>query len=144
LNRGDAKDAEAGNPESLFVIAAVVTMICGYLLFVYLQRPQPSFKETVTFIRSVHAFVEARTQKGQPLPASVQLRELVDSGHITSDVARRFDGSDVTFPRRADVSRPQEPLPLKSAAEEILIRVRLHDGREITMSSDGSIQRLPR
>ena len=118
----------------ILLVVAVVAAVGGYIGFRYLQRPQPSFKEAVAFIRAVHAFVEARPQHGPALPASVQLRELVDGGYISPDMARRFDGSDVTLPGR----RP-EPQSLERAEEEVLIRVRLRDGRETVMTADGSI-----
>lgn len=123
----------------IFSVAAVVAVAGGYLGFTYLHRPQPSFKEAVAFVRSVHAFVEARTQRGSPPPALVQLRELLDGGYITQDMARRFDGSEITFPRS-----PSAPQPLERAQQQVLISLRLPDGRQTVMTADGSIHQSSR
>lgn len=119
------------------LIVAVFVAVGGCFLVAYLRRPQPSFQETVAFVRSVHAFVETRKQHGTSLPSSVQLRELVDAGCIGPDMARRFDGSEVTFPRV-----PSESQPLGLAPQQVLVNLRLPDGREIVMTADGSIHQL--
>ncbi len=116
------------------MVAAILAGVACYLGITYLHRPQPSFKEAVALVRSVHAFVEARTQVASPIPLSIQLRELVAGGYITSEVARRFDGAQVTFPRS-----PSDPQPLEQALEQVLISLRLSDGRETFMTADGSI-----
>ena len=83
----------------ILIVAAVVVVVVDYAGLTYFHRPQPLFKEAVAFVRSVHAFVEARTQRESPLPPSVHLRELVGGGGIAPNMARRFDGSEITFPR---------------------------------------------
>ena len=118
-------------------VVALAAVIVSYLAFTYLRRPQPSSKETVAFVRSVHSFVEARTRQGSPLPPLVQLSELVDGGYITSDMARRFDGSRITFP-----PGPSNSQPLESTPQQVLIHLRLPDGRETVMTADGSLQAL--
>jgi hypothetical protein len=117
----------------ILLSVAVVTLIGGYLALTYLQRPQPSFKEAVTFVRSVDAFVEARAQRGQQRPPSVQLRDLVDGGFVTQSTARRFDGSEIAVLQTPNEGRPQD----------MLVRLRLRDGRLIALLADGSVQQLP-
>jgi hypothetical protein len=123
----------------ILLVAAIVAVVAGYLGVTYLRRPQPSFKEAVTLVRSVHAFVEARAQAGSQIPPSIQLRELVAGGYITSEAARRFDGAQVTFPRS-----PSDPQPLEQAPQQVLISLRLSDGRETVMTADGSIHQSAR
>jgi hypothetical protein len=122
------------------VAVALIAVISGYLVFTYLQRPQPSFKEAVAFVRSVYPLVEARMQRGSSLPPSVPLSELVRGGYITLETARRFEGSEITFP----ANNSSEPISFERAAEEVLIRLRLRDGRQTVMMADGSIHQLPR
>ena len=121
------------------IVGALVVAVGGYLGVTYLRRPQPSFREAVSFVRSVHAFAEARSRREPSLPPSIQLRELVDGGYITADTARRFAGSEVTFPRS-----PSDPQPLERAPQQVLISLRLPDGRETVMTADGSIHQSPR
>jgi len=45
------------------VLVALIAAASGYLVFAYLQRPQPSFKEAVAFLRSVYPFVEPHRQR---------------------------------------------------------------------------------
>ena len=114
-------------------------MLAGSLGVSYLRRPQPSFKEAIALVRSVHAFVEARTQAGAQIPSSIELGELVASGYITSEAARRFEGSLVTFP-----GNPSAPQSLDQALQQVLISLRLPDGRKTVMTADGSIHLSPR
>jgi len=125
----------------VYAVAVLIAAVGGYLVLTYLHRPQPSFKEAVVFVRSVYPFVAARLQHGSPLPPSVPLSELVDGGYITPDMARRFGRSDVTFPSPPPT---QTPLPLERAPEQVLISLRLPDGRKTVMTADGSIHQLPK
>ena len=72
--------------------------------------------------------------RGQPLPASVTLRDLVGGGYISDDEVRSLEGADVTFYPTAGDCNPQV----------ILVRVRMPDGVQIAAMADGSIQQLPR
>ncbi len=80
------------------------------------------------------AFSRDLTARGQPLPPTVSLRELVSGGYIAAADLRAFDGMDVTISLTADEARPQE----------ILIRVRMPDGSVTALLADGSIQGLRR
>jgi hypothetical protein len=118
-------------PEKL--AAAIGAAIGGYLFFAYLQRPQPSLQEAAAFVRLVDSFVVARTRRGQPCPASVQLRDLVEGGFVTQSTAQRFDGSEIVVSQTRDERRPQD----------MLVRLRLRDGHLIALLVDGSVQQLP-
>ena len=128
------------NSRTKFALVVTFAIVAGgYLVLGYVRRARPSFNEAVAFVRSVHMFVESRTQQGSRPSASVQLRELIDGGYITPEMARRFDGSQVEFP-----PGPLQPQPFESALQEVLISLRLPDGREIVMSVDGSVHQSPR
>src|SRR5687767_6650650 len=51
-----------------------------------------------------------------------------------SEAARRFDGTQLTFPRS-----PSDPQPLEQAPQQVLISLRLPDGRKTVMTADRSI-----
>ena len=54
------------------------------------------------------AFSRDLTARGQPLPPTVSLRELVSGGYIAAADLRAFDGMDVTISLTADEARPRE------------------------------------
>ena len=125
--------------KKFLLVAAIAALVVSYLGFAYLRRAQPSFNEAVAFVRSVYKLVEAYTQRGSPLPSSVSVRELVDGGYITPKMARRFAGAQVVLPHL-----PTQPQLLESAPQQVLISLRLPDGRETVMTADGSIHQIPR
>lgn len=126
----------------MLLVVALVAIVGAMLALLNVRRPQPSFKEAVAFVRSIHAFVESRTQQGAPPPLSVQLRELVDGGYITPQMARRFEGAQITLPTLP--TGPSEPQPLERAMQQVLISLRLPDGRKTVMTADGSIHQSAR
>jgi uncharacterized protein YpmB len=113
------------------VVAAVV--ICVALVF-HWQRSQPVFKDAPKLAAAVQAFSRDRAARGQPLPVSVSLQELVSGGYIATNDVRAFDGMDVTISLNASDAYPQS----------ILIHVRMPDGTQIAAMADGSVQQLPK
>jgi hypothetical protein len=112
---------------------AVAAVVCVALTN-YWQRKQPVFKDASKLITAMRAFSEDLKTRGQPLPPSVSLRELVSGGYILARDVRAFDGMDVTISLTADETHPQD----------VLIRVRLSDGSVIALLTDGSVQGLPK
>ena len=116
---------------SLLVVAAVV--ICVALVS-HWQRSEPAFKDAPNLVAAAQAYSRDQAARGQPLAASVSLRELISGGYITTNEVRAFDGMDVTVSPTASDTNPQA----------ILIHVRMPDGTEIAALADGSVQQLPR
>ena len=87
-------------------------------------------KDAPKLIAAVQAFSHEKAARGQLLPATVSLRELVSGGYIAAKEVQAFDGMEVTISLATD----------KTRAAEVLIRVRLPDGSEIAQLTDGSIQ----
>jgi hypothetical protein len=110
---------------------AVAIIVCVTLTTCW-QRKQPSFKDAPKLVAAIQAFSGDLTVRGQSLPATVSLRELVSGGYIAASDVRAFDGMDVTISLTSDESHPQE----------ILIRVRLPDGSVTAAMADGSVQGL--
>jgi hypothetical protein len=94
------------------------------------QHQQPAFNDVSGLISAMQMFSRDLTARGQPLPATVSLRELVGSGYIAASDVRAFDGMDVMISLTADESQPQE----------VRIRVRGPDGTVTTLLADGSVQ----
>ena len=112
-------------------VIAVAIVVC-VALTTYWQWNPPVFKDASKLISAMRRFSQNLTARGQPLPVSVSLRELVSGGYIAARDVRAFDGMEVTISLTADETHPQE----------ILIRVRLSDGSVIALMADGSVQGL--
>jgi hypothetical protein len=89
--------------------------------------------DTSKVIAALQAFSREHVKGGQPLPATVSLRDLIARHYLTAADVRAFDGMEVTFSLTADETRPQQ----------ILIEARLPDGSRIASLADGSAQQLP-
>jgi hypothetical protein len=120
-----------------FIIIAGVLLVVAALastaLILHWQHSQSvvRFHELASAVQS---YSRDHISRGQPLPASVTLRDLVSGGYIPTKDVRAFDGLDVAFYPTVSDSDPQA----------VLVRVRMSDGSQIVALSDGSIQQLPR
>src|SRR5919108_6464810 len=85
---------------------AVAVVVC-VAITTYWQHRQPLFNDASKLISAMQAFSRDLTARGQPLPSSVSLRELVSGGYIAASDGRAFDGMDVTISLTADKTRPQ-------------------------------------
>ena len=113
---------------SLLVVAAVVICVA---LSSYWERAQPTFKNAPKLVAAAQAFSRDQKARGQPLPTSVSLRELVNGGYIATNDFHEFDGMDVTFSLASEMD-PQT----------VLIHVRMSDGTKIGVMGDASIRFL--
>ena len=113
----------------VFSVIAVATAVC-LALIAYWQRPLPALQDGSKFISAVRAFTQEKLKNGQPMPDTLALWELVNSGFLAAEDARAFEGMEVTFYLTADLTRPKETV----------IRVRLPDGSQMVMLADGTVQ----
>ena len=115
------------------IIVSVVLTAVGvcFALVAHWQRSQPVFKDAPKLISAAHAFSRDQVARGNPVPVSVSLRELVSGGYIATNDVRAFDGMEVT------ISLVNEADP-----QAVLIRVRLPDGTQVVAMADGSVQQL--
>jgi hypothetical protein len=116
-------------------LLAAVVVVCVALIF-HWQRSQPVFKDAPKLAAAVHAFARDRAARGQPLPTSISLRELVNGDYIATNDVHAFDGMDVT------ISLAPSLAALDADPESILIHVRMPDGAQIVLLGDGSIQQV--
>jgi hypothetical protein len=116
---------------SLLVAAAIV--VCVVLVF-HWQHSKRVFKNLPNLVIAAQSYSRDHVSRGQPLPSSVSLRDLVGSGYVSAEDVRAFDGMDVTIYPMVGDAYPQS----------ILVRVRMPDGVEIAAMADGSVQQLPK
>ena len=113
----------------LLIVAAIVVCIG---VTAYWQRRMPVLQDGSKLIAAVQAFSRDERARGEAMPTSVALSELIRKGYITRDEVRAFDGMDVTFSLTADETRPQS----------VLVRARLPDGSTVIVLGDGSAQQV--
>lgn len=118
---------------SLLVAVAALT---SWSLVVHWQHSDQTFKILPKLAAAEQRYIREHVSRGQPLPASVTLQDLVSGGYVSADEVRSLDGSDVTFYPQA-ISSNSQP-------QDIVVRVRMPDGVQIAQMVDGSIQQLPR
>jgi len=116
---------------SLLVVVAVLASVA---LVVHWQHSEQTFKILPTLAAAERRYVDDHVSRGQPLPASVTLRDLAGAGYISADDVRSLDGAEVTF----------YPTVTNATPQAVLVRVRMSDGSEIVALADGSVQEEPK
>jgi hypothetical protein len=120
----------------LIVIAGLLVAVAVFVSVALISHWQhwQTFKNLPKVILAAQTYSQDQVAHGQPLPASVSLRDLVASRYVSAEDVRAFDGMDVTV----------YPMTNDTDPNSILIRVRMPDGTQIAAMGDGSIQQLPR
>jgi hypothetical protein len=116
---------------SSLVAAAIVVSV---VLVFHWNHSQRVFKHLPNLVIAAQSYSRDHVSRGQPMPSSVSIRDLVGSGYISAEEVRDFDGMDVTI----------YPMTSEAYPQSILIRVRMSDGVQIVAMADGSIQQLPK
>ncbi len=96
----------------------------------YWNHELPKFTDPAKLINAMQAYTRDLAARGQVLPPTVTLRELLAGGYIATNDVRAFEGMEVTISTAPDPTDPQAPL----------IRVRLPDGTMNVFMGDGSVQ----
>ena len=120
----------------LILIAAllmVVAALVSWLLVVHWEHSEQMFKILPKLAAAEQHYLRDLLSRGQPLPDTVTLRDLVSAGYISTDDVRSLDSADVTFYPTVTGANPGE----------ILVRVRMSDGIETDAMADGSVQQAP-
>jgi len=110
-----------------------VAVFASWLLVSHWQRSEQTFKILPKLAVAEQHYVRDQVSRGNSLPASVTLRDLVSGGYVSADEVRSLDGADVTF----------YPAVTDATPQAILVRVRMPDGIQIAAFADGSIAQLP-
>lgn len=117
----------------LTALAVLALLIVAASFFSgYTTSRDPGRVDGLKIVTATQAYADSLKAKGQPLPASVSLRELMTGGLLAEADVSGFAGMEVTFslPRQA------------TAPQAVLARARLADGAEIVALNDGSVQTM--
>jgi Flp pilus assembly protein CpaB len=120
----------------LIIIAGVLLMVAALAstaLILHWQHAQSvvRFQELVSAAQS---YSRDHISRGQSIPPTVTLQDLVSGGYLQAKDVRAFDGLDVAFYPTAGGNNPQA----------VLVRLRMADGTRMVALADGSVQQLPR
>jgi len=117
---------------ALYVASAIVAAVVGYVsILSYSAQAPPMFENTPKLVAAIQAFVRDRS-KGETLPSTVTLRELIGAGYLSAEDVRAFAGMDVAFSLKADETRPND----------ILVAIRMPDGTVNVGLVDGSVAQV--
>ncbi|HOY60537.1 MAG TPA: hypothetical protein PK640_20655 [Verrucomicrobiota bacterium] len=118
------------------IVAGLLSAIVVAVGVIYFSSPSHARRhELVRHVDAAKLLAAAKTYtdglraQNVPVPASVSLHELIARNLVTEADVSGFAGMEVTVSLTVDESRPQE----------VLIRARLADGREVVALADGSV-----
>ena len=112
-------------------LAALALLIVAASFFnFYSSNRDPGRVDAFKVVTATQAYGDALKAQGQPLPASVSLKELVKRGLLAETDVSGFAGMDVTVSLASGDNLPQD----------VLMRARLADGSEMVALGDGSVQ----
>jgi hypothetical protein len=96
------------------------------------QRRDREFKDLPGLLSALEAFSRDLTNKGQPLPPSVSLDELVSRGYISSNSVHAFEGMETRIWAKASPDVPNS----------VLMSARSPDGSVSAVLADGSVHQF--
>lgn len=96
------------------------------------QPVQTRFEDFPGLISAIQSFSQDLKKRGQPLPPSVPLSDLVNRGYISSNSVRAFEGAET----RIWLSVNPKDLNL------VLMSARMPDGTVSAALADGSVQQF--
>ncbi|MGD0744839.1 MAG: hypothetical protein ABSA45_06760 [Verrucomicrobiota bacterium] len=119
----------------LTVIAVVaVMMIAASIAYFAFTCSAPGRVDAPKILAAAQAYAHDLQARGSVVPASVALQDLVSKGLLNPADVSGFAGMEVTISLTASDRRPQD----------ILMRVRMHDGSQMVALADGSVLEVPR
>jgi hypothetical protein len=124
------------NMKRVWAIVGVVAilMIAFGVDYVRTHSGHPSsqdFQDLPGLLSAIQAFSRDTTNRGEPLPQSVSVHELVSRGYLLSNSVRAFEGLQAKVWLRANPT---------VTSSEVLMSARLPDGRVCAALADGSVQ----
>jgi hypothetical protein len=88
----------------------------------------------VKVLPAARAYAKLLKAEGAPVPASVNVRELVARGLLQQDDLKCFAGMEVIV----------STSPVDNGSDEVLIRARQPDGTELVLLANGSVHEMRR
>lgn len=114
---------------AMAVVVAGVTTLAATMSW---NRKLPVFTDAPMLISAVQSFSRDLIKRGQPLPPTVSLKELVSGGYVASNVLNAFEGVEVMLSLNASDAVPQS----------VLMWARFPDGSANALLGDGSVQQV--
>jgi hypothetical protein len=115
-------------------LPVAVAALASWLVISYWERSDVTYNILPKLGVAEQRYLSDHASRGQPLPTSVTLQDLVSGGYISTNEVRSLAGADVTFYPTATEATPQA----------ILVRVRMPDGSQTVALADGSVQSVSR
>ena len=113
------------------MVLLAVLVVVFILLDVGTTPPAKSLAAgAVTIVSAGRAYAKLLKTEGAPIPAFVNVKELVARGLLGQDDLKGLAGREVSVSTSADENGPSE----------VLIRARQADGTELVFLADGSVQ----
>ena len=119
----------------MFLAAALVLgvgLAAYFILETYWERQQPMLKDPSVLMKALTQFAKEKIARGQTVPASISLNELVGAGYLKPEDAAAFKGVDLTL----------YPTALGALPQAVVARARLADGSQVSLLADGSVQTM--
>ncbi len=122
--------------KKILTALAVLTLliVAGSMYYFVSSSRDLGHVDALKIFAAAKSYAAGLTTQGVPIPASVSLKVLIDRGLLSEADVSGFAGLEVSVSLSANESRPQE----------VLVRARLPDGREIVALADGSVQQMPK
>jgi len=117
------------------VAAALAIMVVAGLLYVYVVSSGAGGKvDGPAIVAAAHAYTADLRARGQPVPHSILLEQLVTLHYLKPDQIAAFHGLEATLSLTTDDRYPQA----------VLMRVHMPDGTDLVLLGDGSAQQVAR
>jgi hypothetical protein len=114
----------------LLPAALLLTLAAGWF-YLQITDTGPDMAAYGRVLKAAEAYRQDLAAKGDPIPPSVTLEQLLEHGSIQPREIRGFDGMAVIV----SLARPEGQPP-----GEMLMRVRMPNGDEIAVLANGSVQ----
>jgi hypothetical protein len=116
------------------LLAAVLVLGVGlaayFILQTYWERQQPMLQDPSVLMKAMTQFAKEKVARGQTVPTTISLNELVGAGYLKPEDAAAFKGVDLTL----------YPTALGTLPKAVVARARLADGSEVLLLADGTVQ----
>jgi hypothetical protein len=116
---------------TIFGVVAIAALV-SVTLTACSDRKEAVFDSAPKLIAAAQAFARDHQAGEQPLPPTVSLRELLESGYLEATEVRAFEGMEVEISLTADAEELQQ----------ILVSAQLPDGSKIALLGNGSVQQI--
>ncbi len=113
------------------VLAGLVLLAAAVYIFLGTARSQPANGPKI--IAAAHAYTLAQRERHAPIPQAVPLQVLIDQGLLQPADIGSFQGMDATIFLTAGTGGPS-----------VLMRVKMPDGTDFVLLTDGSTLTIKR